>query len=145
MLEFNNFKEIKPYYDKKTNTYLFEEDVAFNFNLTVESHIIAYNIKANNIFARNITAGNIDASDINAHNITARNIIAWDNINANDILYYAVCCAYENIKCKSIKGCRENAKHFCLDGKITIVDTKRIKEIEKQIADLQEQLKILKG
>ena len=50
--------------------------------------------------------------------INARNIIAG-NINAGDINYYAVAFAYKNIKCKSIKGSRENSKHFVLDGKIT--------------------------
>lgn len=66
----------------------------------------------------NITADDITARYITAGNITAGNISAWD-INALDINYYAVCFAYQNIKCESIKGSRENAKHFVLDGKIT--------------------------
>lgn len=51
------------------------------------------------------------------------NIKAWDikamDINAWDIDYYAVCCSYKNIECNSIKGRRQNCKHFCLDGEIT--------------------------
>ena len=34
--------------------------------------------------------------------------------------YYAVCVAYNNIECKSIKGRRKNSKHFVLDGKLEV-------------------------
>jgi hypothetical protein len=37
-----------------------------------------------------------------------------------DVSYYAVAFAYNNIKCKSIKGRRKNARHFVLDGEIEI-------------------------
>ena len=43
------------------------------------------------------------------------------NINARNISYYAVCVAYKNIKCKSIKGKRGNHKHFVLDGKLEVL------------------------
>ena len=94
--EFNSLEEIQKYYDKSTNTYVFEENgsyidlVVFNFNLNIDA--------------------NIDALDI----------IACGDINANDISYCAVCVAYENIKCKSIIGRRKNAKHFVLDGVLEI-------------------------
>ena len=81
--------------------------------------ITAFDINAKNINAWDITAGSIDAG-----NITALDIDAWDinalDINARDINYFAVCFAYKNINCKSIKGRRENCKHFVLDGEITI-------------------------
>ena len=67
----------------------------------------------------NITAWNITAWDINAEDITAMDINAMD-ITAGDINFYAVCFAYNNIKCKSIKGTRENSKYFALDGKIIV-------------------------
>ena len=103
--EFNNLQEIEKYYDEKINTYVFKEDlVMFNFNLDVDS----------DIEAGDIIAWNINALDINADNINAI------NINANDISYYAVCFAYNDIKCKSIKGRRKNAKHFVLDGKLEV-------------------------
>ena len=117
---FNKLEEIQKYYDKKTNTYIFIENngyiklVIFNFDLKVDSNIRAYNIRA-----ENIDALNIDAVDINARDITARNIDAW-NINARNINYYGVCFAYENIKCSSIKGRKENAKHFVLDGELEV-------------------------
>lgn len=62
--------------------------------------------------------------DISGKNGVKYNINAWNidarNINAGDIDYYAVCFAYQNIKCKSIKGIRDNCKHFVLDGTIAI-------------------------
>jgi hypothetical protein len=94
-------------------------------------NIDAWNINARNINARNINARDIDAGDIDAGNINARNIDAWNinagdinarNIDAGDISYYAVCFAYYNITCKSIKGRRDNCKHFVLDGEIKIKD-----------------------
>ena len=101
--------------------------------------INAWNINAGNINAWNIDAGDIDAGDINAGNINAGYINAGyinagyidagyidagdinaEDIDAEDISYYAVCVSYQNIKCKSITGKRENAKHICLDGKLTL-------------------------
>ena len=119
--EFNSLEEIKKYYDEETNTYIFREDgryidlVLFNFDLNIQANIDAKDIGALDIEALNIEACNIDASDIKAMNIEAWDINAW-NIEAQDISYYAVCFAYKNIKCKSIKGRRNNAKHFVLDG-----------------------------
>ena len=79
-------------------------------------------ININIIDAMNIDAGNINAGNINAKNINARNINAWDidamNIDAGDIIYYAACFAYSSFKCKSVRGRRNNAKHFCLDSEI---------------------------
>ena len=138
--EFNSLEEIEKYYDKETNTYIFKEDdeyiglVVFNFDLDVKANIDALDINAtdidaNNIDARDINALNIETMDINAwdikawninaSNINASNIDATD-IKANNISYFAVCFAYNNIKCKSIKGRRSNAKHFVLDGKLEV-------------------------
>ena len=123
--EFYSLDEIQKYYDKKSNTFIFKEDgkyidlVVFNFDLNIQANIDAKNIDAYNIDALNIDACNIDASDIKAMNIEAWDINAW-NIEAQDISYYAVCFAYNNIKCKSIKGRRNNAKHFVLDGKLEV-------------------------
>ena len=122
---FNKLEEIEKYYDKESNTYIFKEYgmyinlVIFNFDLNVKSNIYAWNIYARNINALNIHAKDIcvyylDANDIKVHDINAQ------RINANNISYYAVCYAYENIKCKSIKGRKYNAKHFALDGHISI-------------------------
>jgi hypothetical protein len=85
-------------------------------------NIDVLNINARDINIRNIDAGkiyawNVVALDINAHNIDARNIDA-ENINAWDIKYFAVCFARRTFKCVSIKGGRNNCRHFCLDSEI---------------------------
>lgn len=147
--EFNSLDEIQKYYDEKSNTYIFKEDgryidIVLKFDLDVGANIDVGDIKARNIKAMNIDsrdiiggdidvinikaldikvgnihANNIDACDIDALNIKAGNIEAV-NIEALDVNYFAVCFAYNNIKCKSIKGSRKNAKHFVLDGKLEI-------------------------
>ena len=138
--EFNSLEEIQKYYDETTNTYEFKENgsyislVRFNFDLEVCANIVAcdivackikaHDINANDIKAYDIDAGNIGACDINASDIKACNIKAFDinawNIDACDISYWAVCVAYNNIKCKSIKGRRKNSKHFVFDGKLEV-------------------------
>ena len=139
---FNKLEEIEKYYDKKLSAYIFYEDkdfidlVIFNFNLNVAANIIAKDIQALNIDAWDINArhidvnnidsiGNINALNINALNINANDIVAGDinsswAINARNIYYHAVCFAYNSIRCKSIKGRKENAKHFVLDGELEI-------------------------
>ena len=140
---------MQKYYNKKTNTYYFYDDVTFNCNIDVSSniearnvnggyikaeHISAWDIKAVGINVRKIyswnlkafeiEAVNIDAHDISVCNIKAINIYAWDikakNINAFDISFNAICCAYETFVCNSIEGRRENSKYFCLDGEVVI-------------------------
>ena len=109
-----------------------DDDVIFNCDINVDCDIKAWNINALDIDARNIDALDIDAQDIYAQNIDARNIdarnidaldidawriYAW-NIDAQDISYFSICCAAETFTVASIKGVRENAKHFCLDSEI---------------------------
>ena len=165
MKTINSIEEMQPYYNENTNTYVFVEngsimDVEFAFNLNVESHIDAGDITAGNIDAWNITAGDINADDINADDINAGDITAWgitakdidawnitaDDINAKDISardieYYAVCFAYNNITCSSIKGRRDNAKHFVLDGEITIKKEEKkpvtLEPTEEQLAKIK--------
>lgn len=105
-------------------------DVNHPNNTTIE----AIDIKANNIFAGDIRVVDIDAYDIKANDIrtidikandiNAHNIEAWD-IKAENISYFAVCFAYGDIICKSIKGRRENCKHFVLDGVLEIMEDKK--------------------
>jgi len=135
MLIFNSLEEIELYYNEETNTYVFNTDIMFLFELNVDSHIIArniqaWNVKALNINARNIEACNITALDINAQDIDALDINA-QNITAKDIIYHAICFAYKYITCTSIKSRRDNHKHFVLDGEIIykIKEKKKAKEM----------------
>ena len=133
--EFNSLDEIQKYYNEDANTYIFKEDgkyidlVVFNFDLDVEANIDAGCIDALNINAVNIKAWDVVTRNLDAYNIVAWDVYSWDiyaynieayNIKARNISYFAVCFAYDNIKCKSIKGRIENAKHFALDGKLEI-------------------------
>src|SRR3990167_407358 len=107
---------------------IINEDVKFECSfkikakLKVAGDINAGDINARDINAQNINAGDINAGDINAWDINAQNINARDinaqninagdinarDINARDILFFAVATAYISLKCKSIKGRREN-------------------------------------
>ena len=139
MITINNLEEMKKYYVEEINTYVFNDNVEFNFDVMVNSDINARDITAYDIKALNIKAWDINAKDINAKDINAWDINAYDikalNIKANDIgaldinawdieadniSYYAICFAYKNIKCKSISGRRKNHKHFVLDGKLEV-------------------------
>ena len=124
---FNKLEEIQKYYDEESNTYIFKEYgiyinlVVFNFDLNIKANIEAWNIYAKNINALNINARDIFVCYLNANDIKAHDINAL-SINANNISYYAVCYAYENIKCKSIKGRKHDSKHFVLDGKLEVLE-----------------------
>lgn len=138
--EFNNLEEIQKYYNEESTAYIFKEDneyldlIIFNFSLDIKCNIKcrniagiditacdinAWDIKARNINAYGINARDIKANNINAYNINADYISARD-INAYNINYFAVCFTYKNIKYSSIKGPRENSRHFVLDGNIEI-------------------------
>ena len=125
--EFNSLEEIQKYYDENTNTYIFKEDdeyidlVVFNFDLAINANIDAMDINAWDIYANDINAWDINTRKIRANDIYAWDIIASD-INAKDISYFAVCYAYKNIICKSIKGRVPTAKHFVLYGKLEVED-----------------------
>ena len=154
---FNNLKEMKKYYDKKTNTYRFIEnnkfidEIIINFDLNIESNIVACNISATTITAKNIRAYSITAWEINACNINssiinagviqardiitssintmdiyARDIKAFGlisvNIYARDIVYTATCSAYEDFKCNSIKCGHQIPLHYSLYGKLEVTE-----------------------
>ena len=90
------------------------------FDLTVKGNINCLDIDCHNIDCFDIDCSDINCSDINCHNIDCSDIDCH-NIDGHDINYYAICFAYNNIKCKSIVGRRQNARHFVLDGKIEII------------------------
>ena len=115
---FNSIEEIKKYYNKYNNTYIFKENgeyiqlVTLNFDLDVKANINAWNINAGG----DIKAHNIDAKDIKSGNIKA------GNINADNIDYLSTCTATNSIRCKSIAGRKKNAKHTVLDGTLEVIE-----------------------
>lgn len=88
--------------DIKNGCLTIEGDVKFECSISISASI-------------NITAGDITARDITAGNI----------------LYYAFCCVYKNIKCLSIKAKRDSSKEpICLDGKLEIIEKTEIETIK---------------
>ena len=79
------------------------------FDNNVKNGVFDCNDNLLKITCNIVTTGNINAGDINACNIDAY------NINAHNIDYNAFCISYNNIKCNSISGRRENSFHKCLD------------------------------
>ena len=161
MKTFYSIEEMKRYYVGVLNSYVFTDkdgfglDIEIAFSLDVQSHIFAgdilaqditaLSIHAREISAKNIKSANIDVININADDIDALNIFvglrsitgdAINNINARNIKYYGVCFAYNNITCSSIKGERENAKHFVLDGEI-IIKKEEKKPVTLELTDEQ--------
>ena len=127
--------------DIKDGVFVSNESIDItNFNLRVDAsinvswdiyardinvgHIKAGDIYARNINAKNINAWDVSALDINAWNINVRNINAGDintwDIYAKRVKYYGVAFAHKNIRVQSIKGTRNNSRHFVLDGVIEI-------------------------
>ncbi len=143
MKVFNNLEEMKPYYNKETNTYEFIEnniliDIKIDFDLNIECNIKAGDIKSGDIKSGDINAWDINSGDIKScniksSNINARNINSWNinardikasNINSNKISFYSVCFAYKTFVCNSIEGRRKNSKYFCLDSEVVIKSKK---------------------
>ena len=72
-----------------------------------------------NLNCRDLKCRDLKCRDLNCWNLNCRNLSCCD-LKARNISYYAVCFAYKNIECETIKGRRKNCKHFVLDGKIII-------------------------
>ena len=151
---FNSIEEMKNYYDEETNTYNFRgkntiEKIILNFDLNIESDIVAYDIRATSITAKNIhardimvweinacdikainiNAGVIQARDIDGLHIKSMNIYARDikvygfttvNIYARDIIYITRCIAYGDFKCNSIKCELPRPSHYTFYGKLEV-------------------------
>ena len=108
---------------------ILKENYKIEDDLKVEGNIICeggkWNIKCWDIDCWDINCRNIDCENIKCWDINCGNIKCWDincmNIHCENISYYAVVFAYKSFKCKSIKGRRDNSKHFCLDNEIEII------------------------
>ncbi len=137
--------------DIKNGVLAIEGDVKFECPISIDASIIitagdinARDINAWDITAFDITAGNITARDITAFDITAGDITAGD-ITARDISYYGFCCAYQSIKCTSIKSRRPKAQEpICLDGQLEI-KLKEDEDVERAIKLLEEKGRLKDG
>ena len=150
MKTYTNIKEVNK--DIVNGVLRVDDDIHITFNeCKIEADIVCRNLTARTLTARNINAYDINARNLDAYDINADNINAHDvnarNLDAHNVNYFAVCFAYENIICDSIEGRRENSKHFCLDGEITIREPKTIevlgktynkKDVEERLRELQE-------
>ena len=91
--KFHNIEEIKKYYVPEINTYMFEENgvylnVAFLFDLEVDSNIFANNILAKDITCLELSTIHLDASNIKATKLIADNIKAI-TANVTDRIVYS--------------------------------------------------------
>lgn len=161
MIVISNLEEMEKYYNKDTNTYVFAENgcrlnVRFLFGLNLCSNIYAGNVIGTDIdifnadlldvTARNIKASILYVDVIKARNVKVENLLAT-SIVADKISYLGCCMAYSSFRCKSVKGERENSKHFSLDSEIEyikphtiMIDNKEIDISEESYNKLKESL-----
>ena len=88
-------------------------DVRFECDISIGASIV-------------VTKGDLNCLNLNCFDLTCRNLDCWNltcfNLTCRDLTYYALCFAYQSIKCTSYKTRREvHQKPICLDGEITIV------------------------
>ena len=100
--KFYNLEEIEKYYNEKTNTYSFEENVIFLFDLKITSNIFANNIIAQDIECLNISASNIEAFDINTISIIANDIDALSVKVSDKIVYSGMLNIRHSINCGTL-------------------------------------------
>jgi len=84
-------------------------------NIFSEYNLIIGDLDAINVRVKDITAGKIRVTNLEAEDINARSIEAINSVQAKNIIYYSVCYAYNKLEYTSIKGTRNNSKHFVLN------------------------------
>jgi len=102
------------------------------FDLNVKGNLNCGNLNCGNLYCWDLECRNLDCGDLNClnldcWNVSCRNLDCWNlncgNLSCRNCSYHAVAFAYNNIRCKSITGRRENCKEpFVLDGKIEIIN-----------------------
>jgi hypothetical protein len=103
---------------------IMKEDMTFEEDLKVKGNIFGKDgIRFNLIIKGDLNCLDLNCENLNCLDLNCGNLNCLD-LNCGNCSYYAVAFAYYNIKCKSIKGRRENSKHFVLDGKIEIIEDK---------------------
>ena len=101
---------------------ILKKDTTFDESLIVKGNIFGKNGIRYNLRVRgDLNCLNLNCLDLNCLNLNCDDLICWDLNCRDNVSYYAICFAYKNIKCKSIKGRRSNCKEpFVLDGTIEI-------------------------
>ena len=114
------------------------ENTIINDDLTVEGNIRCkggkWDLNCKNLDCRDLNCwdlncGDLNCRDLNCWDLNCKNLNCW-SLKAKNVSYYGVAFAYHSMEVESIKGRRDNSKHFCLDGEI-ILKKKIPKEITK--------------
>lgn len=113
MLSFHSIAEMEPYrrgwgYDFRREDGS-PEDVIFHCDFRQNLADIVCGL----LIGKDIQCRRLVAGIVKCYNLTA------ERIDADTIEYYAVCAAYKEFSCRSARGTRQNARHFCLDREIT--------------------------
>ena len=102
-----------------TKNYALDYSICLICNIKNSSQISHLNSKELKRIVKGLTKAKSNIEHNRSDNIKYKDITA-QNIKADDISYYALCFAYNNIKCKTITGRRNKHKHFVLDGELMI-------------------------
>ena len=106
--EFNNLEEIKKYYNKYNNTYIFKENgeyiqsVVLNFDLDVKANINALNINAQHILDRQELIKKIDETNATISVLLASDkddIKSWITEKHHYFCYERKCIDYQSLDC----------------------------------------------
>jgi len=93
------------------NLFLMNNDGRFDFN--------GRDFNGKNFNGRNFNGWDFNGGDFNGRDFNGENFNGW-NFNGENISYYGWFIVYEDIRCKSIIGRRENCFHKCLDGRLIL-------------------------
>ena len=96
------------------------DNVKIECNISINASIICWDLDCGNLECMDLDCKDLNCWDLNCWDLNCRNLNCWD-LNCMDLSYSAVAFAYESFKCKSIKGRRNNSKHFCLDSEVIIM------------------------
>ncbi len=88
-----------------------------------------FDLECNDLKCCNLECYNLECYNLKCLNLNCENLNCW-NLKAKNVSYYAIAFAYYSMEVESIKGRRDNSKHFCLDDEIAL-KKKVPKEITK--------------
>lgn len=113
MLSFHSAAEMENYRGRKGYVFRREDGTPEDVWLHFDFRNILADITCGHLIGREIYCRQLTAANVRCYNLTA------EKIDARNIEYFAVCAAYKEFSCRSARGTRQNARHFCLDKEIT--------------------------